>query len=136
YHDNVPVGSLNVAYGVVLECSQLSGPGGLLDETTQSASHEIIEAATDPNPNGSPAWYGFDDNLHLSWDVFQQFQDEIGDACELYLDSFYSETEANFSFGVQRMWSNKSAAAGHAPCVPTTGSPYYNTTLLDPQDIT
>lgn len=136
YHGNVAVGSFNVAYAVVLECSQLSGPGGVVAETTQSASHEIIEAATDPNPMGSPAWYGFDDSAHMSWDVFQQFQDEIGDACELYFDSFYTDTEATFPFSIQRMWSNKSAAAGHAPCVPTTGAPYYNTTLLEPENIT
>ncbi len=135
YHDSVTVGTLNVPFGVVLQCTQLAGQGGLVDEATQSASHEIVEAATDPDPNGAPAWYGFDDSDHLSWDIFQQFQDEVGDACELYFDSFYTDVEPAFSFGVQRMWSNKSAAAGHAPCVPTDGTPYYNTTLLEPEAI-
>jgi len=136
YHDNVMAGSLNVAYAVVLECSEFAGPGGLVQEVTQSASHEIVEGSTDPSPNVDPAWIGFDDDKHIAWDIFQQFQDEIGDACELYQNSFYTDTESAFNFGVQRMWSNKSGAAGHDPCVPVASGPYYNVTLLDPEDIT
>jgi hypothetical protein len=136
YHDNVTAGSQNVAYAVVLQCSQLAGPQGPLAEVTQAASHEIVEASTDPNPNGNPAWLGFDDNDHLSWDVFQQFQDEVADACELYFSSFYIDNETAFPYGVQRIWSNSSILAGHNPCVPLDGDVYYNVTLLEPEDIT
>src|SRR6202021_2703005 len=70
YHSNVPLGNINVAYAVVLECLQLEGPGGLVEEVTQAASHELVEASTDPNPE-VPAWDGFDDDIHLAWDIFQ-----------------------------------------------------------------
>jgi hypothetical protein len=92
-----------------------------------SASHEFNEAATDPHPDTNTAYEGFDQN-HLAFEFFNQFQDELGDACE----SFVEATDAlDFTpYTVQRQWSNKSAAAGSHWCVPALGEPFYNTTFL------
>ena len=45
--------------------------------------------------------------------------------CE-YADGVRQRLVGNFL--VQRMWSNRSAAAGHDPCVPVLPSPYVNAT--------
>jgi len=130
YHDSVKVGGKNVAYAIVPRC------GNSFDMVTVAASHELAEAATDPYPRLQPGWVGFGD-ADLAWEFFQQFQSENGDACEFYRDSnLRAGVESGLAFTVQRSWSNKSAAAGHDPCVPTIkGSTFFNTTPLGLEDI-
>lgn len=149
YHSSFVLDGRDVSYAVILQCN-----GADLKSATSSASHELIEASTDPHPNDVAAYYGFDE-AHLAWDVFQSFQDEVADACEFYygpngaffLNSFAVIEAADagadggdaglvadagtLSFDVQRSWSNVSAAAGHAPCVPAVAGPYYAVTPLD-----
>ncbi len=130
YHANTSTtGGQSVSYAVVIQC-----PGTRVDDNTASASHELIEAATDAQPFGIPAWIGMDDSKYLSWDLLQQFQDEVGDMCEMYQDSYY--TDPTLGHGVQRTWSNMSGAAGHAPCVPAESGPYFNVTPLMQESIT
>jgi hypothetical protein len=136
YHDQVSVGLVTTAYAVVPSCNF---GGGITPEqqTTMSMSHELIEAATDPQPQASlPGVVGFDSN-HFAFDDFQMFQDETGDACELYAEAFYQEFEQvpAFDYWVQRTWSNKSALAGHNPCVPAPAGAYFNVTPLDLQTV-
>jgi hypothetical protein len=95
---------------------------------TLIASHELVESVTDPFPNVTPAYVGFDPD-HLAFDIMNQFQDEVGDACEFFRSSEYVGS-GSFPFGLQRNWSNKSAKAGHAPCVPRTKLPYFNVTTF------
>lgn len=130
YHESVTVNGKEVAYAIVPQCASSK-----LDVTTLSASHELAEAATDPYPNKSPAWVGFDD-AHLSWELFNQFQSENGDACEFYRTSTLTGGTSDFPFTVQRQWSNASAKAGHDPCVPAAAGPYYNVTPLGTETIT
>lgn len=128
YHDSTTVNGRSVAYAIVPSC-------GDFNSVTLSASHELAEAATDPYPRARPAWSGFQDN-DLAWDMFQQFQSENGDACEFYRDSDAAAGETDVNFTVQRQWSNKSARAGHNPCVPAAkGEVYFNTTPLNLEDI-
>jgi hypothetical protein len=135
YHQSTTVNGAEVAYAIVPRCPLRPGQTTtILDETTMSASHELGEAATDPHPGAKPGWVGFDDS-HLAYEFFQQFASENGDACEFYKEAFYKE-QAPFAFGVQRQWSNASAAAGHHPCVPVPAGAYFNTTPLDLEDIT
>jgi len=120
YHTETQTG--NITYAVLPHCgwSQAS-------DLEYSASHELNEAATDPHPTTNPAYYGFDDN-HLAMTFFNQFQTELGDACE-----FFSEAADSIDmtpYTVQRQWSNKSAAAGHDWCLPLLGEPMYNTTMI------
>jgi hypothetical protein len=124
YHDEANAGGVHFSYAIMPHCPMFTA-----DDVIASASHEFNEAATDPFPSSSPAYSGFDAE-HLSWEIFNQFQDELGDACQNYASSYYTETEPGFMFPVQRQWSNKSAQQGHNPCVPPMNEPYYNVTTF------
>jgi hypothetical protein len=107
YHDSIAVAPdggtpLDVAYAVVGRCSSTEAA------TTLTASHEIVEAATDPSPEGAPAFQMTD----FAW---LAFGGEVADVCAAVDTNF--ETQAS-GFTVQRSWSNASAAARHDPCVP------------------
>jgi hypothetical protein len=122
--DGGPIGK-PILYAVMPRCGQP------LDNMTMYASHEFGETATDPEvlTPSTLAWVGFDPD-HLAYDMYQSFQDEVGDACEFFGESVYEEAPP-FTFSVQRLWSNKSIAAGHNPCLPlATGDAYYNTTTF------
>jgi hypothetical protein len=120
---------------VSLQCS-----GFTARDVEETMAHEYAEAATDPYPsypntNAPPTelgFVGFDGN-HLSWDVYTGFQDELGDACEFWAESYYQETGA-FPYWVQRIWSNKAAAAGHNPCAPQPSGAYTGMTLFPSQE--
>jgi hypothetical protein len=127
YHDSFPSTSNGViAYAVLPSCASDS-------KTTQYASHEIGEAATDPQPSNSVGLFGWDDP-YLAFHEWQRGNDENGDACEFFADSFYTE-QTPFAFQVQRLWSNKMGAAGHSPCQPYTAT-YFNVAPLGIGDIT
>ncbi len=130
YHDEVSVGGKTVSYAVMPHC-----PGFSSDDVTTSASHELLEAASDPFPQSKTAYAGFDPN-HLSYEFFNAFQDELGDACEIFKTAYYTDNEPNFMYAVQRQWSNLSAKAGHNPCVPLLGEPFYSVTLFPDQEDT
>jgi hypothetical protein len=143
YHGDVAVGSASVPYAVVPSCNFKILPNAA-DQTTASMSHELIESATDPQPNGTgAAWIGFNiDPFAFDYFYFdlQLFDAEIGDACEVFDGVFYQDMEtspAPFSAFVQRTWSNKSGLAGHDPCVPESpGETYFNVAPLGMQDVT
>jgi hypothetical protein len=122
YHEETQAG--NYVYAIMPQCQ-----GFQAADIQLSASHELNEAATDPHPNTNLAYAGFDQD-HLAWEFFQAFQDELGDACELYAWSGYTDTETNFSYAVQRQWSNAAAKLGHDPCVPAATGPFYNLTAF------
>jgi hypothetical protein len=127
YHDSFTSGSNGViAYAVLPNC-------GSDAKTTQYASHEIGEAATDPQPSNSIGLYGWDDP-YLAFHEWQRGNDENGDACEFFADSDYTEQNP-FPYSVQRLWSNKMGPLGHSPCQPYTAA-YFNVAPLDIADIT
>ncbi|HEV3190807.1 MAG TPA: hypothetical protein VGY54_09945, partial [Polyangiaceae bacterium] len=104
YHDQVMVGSRLVAYAIVPSCSLGRGITPA-QQSTAAMSHELIEAVTDPWPHlAKPGLIGFDGD-HFSFDWFQSFQSENGDACELYRSSFFKVMEPSFTYWVQRTWS-------------------------------
>jgi hypothetical protein len=60
-----------------------------------------------------------------------------GDAGWSFLDASPLMIDAGTTtFDVQRTWSNKSASAGHHPCVPAVAGPFYAVTPLDLESIT
>jgi hypothetical protein len=126
YHGSVIVDGQAVSFAVVFECK-----GDVLDDTTLISSHEIAEAATDADPQGTPAWIGLGPDV--AWELLQNFSDENGDMCENEQPDM-ARLDGQDPFGVQRQWSNKSAALGRDPCVPAAG-PYFGATPLDPQEI-
>ncbi len=128
YHDDVVVGGKPIAYTVTLECRSQN-----LASFEETATHEYVEAATNPYPSAMVLGYvGFDPN-HLSWDIFTGYNDELADACQNWLDSYYQES-ASFPYWVQRIWSNALASAGHDPCAPEPSVPYYGMTLFPSEE--
>jgi hypothetical protein len=105
-----------VPYAIIPRC------GTKESTTTDSASHEIIEASTDPDIGiGSLAYY----MLNQTW---ADEGGEVGDLCT-------SKTTTESSFTVQRIWSNKSAAAGQDPCVPIPTTEIYFNSAPEQQQI-
>jgi hypothetical protein len=138
YHEQVNVGSVTTAYAVVPSCNFKITPT-VADQSTTAMSHELVEASTDPQPNANnPGWIGFT-NQTFAFDYFQSFQDEIGDACELFADSYFDDQETTpivWNEFVQRMWSNASGPQGHDPCQPELpGEVYFNVTPLSLQTV-
>jgi hypothetical protein len=132
YHDAVTVGATSVAFTVVLACPKQQNTADL----EESASHEDIEAATNPNVSSTTVmgYKGFD-AMHAAWDIYTGYNDELADACENWADSYYQESPS-FPYWVQRSWSNTSALAGHDPCVPAPAGPYHGMTLFPLQEST
>jgi hypothetical protein len=122
YHSDIEDSSNNlIAYGVIPRCKD---PGStILNTFGSTVSHELIEAATDPYPDYQPGWPQAD-NKHLFWDEANDGS-EIGDMCENDPEAYHQFSD--FPFTVQRFWSNKSALAGHDPCVPEIpGAVFFN----------
>jgi hypothetical protein len=112
-----------VAYAVIPRCSQFNGASGI-DAVTVAESHELIEAATNPHPMLDPA-YGQLDSDHFYWSSALGGA-EVGDMCAQDPQAYTRFAELPYM--VQRTWSNKSAMAGHDPCVPElSGQVYFNT---------
>jgi hypothetical protein len=113
YHEEGNANQTNYPYAVIPRCAGL-------DQVTVAVSHEIIEAATDPDVETNPAYAAVDAD-HYTWSFFPG--GEVGDMCNY-------EKQANQrlvgNFMVQRIWSNSSAQAGHDPCVPALMQPYFN----------
>ena len=122
YHDSFPLdASTNVIYAIVGRCPPPVSTITDADEMTAEASHEVVEAATDPLPSSKPAYITVDANSH-AWELLAG--GEIGDLCGAYPNVFYVPT--GFDHLMQRVWSNANAAAGHDPCQPDAPAPYFN----------
>jgi hypothetical protein len=128
-----------VAYVVVGRCPPPVPEATDMDMVSGEASHEIIEAATDPRPTTRPA-YGQVDPDGLGWALVGAGS-EIGDLCAGFPESFYKPS--GITTLVQRVWSNAGAAASHDPCQPQGTSPYFNSAavlddkiqVVDPQGV-
>ena len=118
YHDDFALSPGKfVTYSVVGRCPPM-GPVMPIDQLTAVASHELIEAATNPLVQDNPAWSSVDSN-HLAWDFVGG--GEIGDMCAGYPDAFY--TPKDLPYLVQKVWSNAAAAASHRSVRAERGEP-------------
>ena len=117
-----------VAYALIDQyCAQEYGMP-VVGNATEDASHELAEAATDPYPNHVPALVGFDPGS-LSWELWNEWQDEVADACESFDEGYY-QGGSDLPYMLSRVWSNASGKAGHDPCVPVPSGAYNNVTPL------
>lgn len=109
-----------VALAIVPRC-------GSEAETTGTASHEILEATTNPFP--AERGFAFLGGNTMSGFTFGGV--EPVDPCGVINMSTHWTTESGFV--LQRAWSNRAAAAGRDPCVPTPpgAAPY---ALLVPRE--
>jgi hypothetical protein len=132
YHASFVVNGVEVPYAVIDQC-----PGGFdqgatpLQQLTIVASHEIVEAVTDPYPDDVPG-YAQTDDAHAVWTVATD--GEVGDMCASA--DTYLWQPSDMTYAVQRMWSNAAAAAGHDPCGGDPTEPYYETVPAQPDAVT
>jgi hypothetical protein len=134
YHTSVKLdenhGGIAVPYVVVPRCPTMGMSA--IDTLTSDASHELVEASTDPFPETNPA-YGRVDLPDYAWKLF--LGGEACDMCAQQPSAF--QKLPGLDYTVQRCWSNKSAAALHDPCGPSLpGLPYFNTAPLLPDQVT
>jgi hypothetical protein len=106
YHRALRVESRLLAYAVIPRC----GDEG---ETTATASHEILEAVTNPDPD-RPA---FRLPAGSSAIAFTAAGAEPVDPCGLLNADRHRAIESGFL--VQRAWSNRAASEGTDPCAPS-----------------
>jgi hypothetical protein len=123
--------AITVPYFVIPRCVEGA------DILTYSASHELVEMATDPFITArGPAFTGFAD----AWDL--NGGGEVGDRCLFEYEAVDMQSRMTIresGFAVQRTWSNKQAAAGHDPCVPApapSDTAYFNVIGTEPDVIT
>jgi hypothetical protein len=136
YHDNIQLDgahqNLAVAYAVVPRCANFGNLTGL-DAITGPASHEFMEAVSDPYPSTNPA-YAQIDTAHFYWSSVIG-GGEIGDMCVPDPTAFTKFPELA-TYEVQRGWSNMAIKAGHNPCVPAPSTPYFNSVPIMTDTVT
>ena len=127
-----------VVYAVVPECDPAAQtpPATLLQALTSTASHEIIEAATNPGGGAGIGFY-LDGTAQRTRGWADILGGEVADLC---VDAFAlgqgHTTEGPYT--VTRVWSIPNATAGRNPCVPVPAGEVYfdavpsaNAVLLD-----
>jgi hypothetical protein len=107
------------SYAVMPRCPQQGG-GTIMDGLSTAASHEFIEACTDPQPFDAPA-YAAPDSNHSGWLLAEA--SEVGDMCEFDQSAYYQPT--GYPWYVQKIYSNSAAWAGTDPCVPADSPDYF-----------
>ena len=112
FHRLLRAGSIAVPFAVIPDCGDES-------RLTATASHEILEMATNPDPN-HPA-FRLPPNANVA--PFRAFGGEPVDPCGLLNRGQHLIREGPFT--LQRAWSNAAAASDADPCVPwVPGRPY------------
>jgi hypothetical protein len=130
YHAWLTLGAQQIPYAVVVECPTLAPAfpsvqaTTLLEQTTIAASHEIVEAASDPIP---PTGYALDATNTANWGWLDLTGGgELADMC-VDLLGLNQDHASDGVFVAQRVWSNARAAANQDPCVPPlAGATYFN----------
>jgi hypothetical protein len=112
YHRMLRTDGIAFPYAVIPRCHGEA-------ETTATASHEILEAVTNPDPDHP----GFRIEPGPAKIAFRMRGAEPADPCGLLNLDTHRAVEAGFR--VQRAWSNSAAEKGADPCAPsTTDRPY------------
>lgn len=122
YHLEAHTRGLDFAYAVMPSCAP---PPGLtrLELTEVTASHELIEAATDAFPISDRAWQTYPSETD-PWTFAIGCGIEVADLCNAPLQFVREGGHA-----AQRSWSNRAAREGRDPCVPALPeSPYFGVT--------
>jgi len=125
YHYDTKINNVDVPFAINCACADSSL--NALQNLTETANHETLEAATDPLGNG----FAQADDDHAAWTYTTD--GEIGDLCE-YADTANLLAPTGMSYAIQRTWSNAAAHAGHDPCVPAAAADYYQT-IPDAPDV-
>ena len=112
----------DVIYAVIPDCGPAAFPG--LDELGYmevASSHELIEAASNPDYFTAPAWIMTDQN-----NPWINLGGEIGDECA------WNDIQLPFGWA-QRIWSVSEAAKGTgSACVPLANEPFFYISAANP----
>ena len=112
YHRMLRSGRASFAYAVMPRCDDEAG-------LTGTASHEILEASTNPDPQR----HGFRLDPGSNNGGFTAAGTEPADPCGLL--SLDRPPSFESGFAVQRAWSDRAARGGHDPCVPAPAQAPY-----------
>ena len=125
YHNSGEVtteaGYSRFVYAVMNECyAQFQGATAqdIMDEETEVASHEITEAATDPDINVPGLKSGYYLTGNDAWAPDQR-GGEVGDLCA-------GRAFKQGAWSVTQVWNMKSARASHSPCVPELNPVFFS----------
>jgi hypothetical protein len=113
YHEGVLTAAHRFAYAAIPDCSAFDPHIAYESILFPDASHEIIEAATNPFPIDDPAYW-----LGAPSDPWSQFGGEVADAC-----AGLNVEEGGFA--LTRVYSNAAAQRGDDPCQPAGGEVYF-----------
>ena len=117
YHYDAKINNVDVPFAINCACADSLTA---LQNLTETANHETLEAASDPLGVG----FAQADDDHAGWTYTTD--GEIGDLCE-YADTASFLMPTGMTYAIQRTWSNAEARAGHDPCVPGAKADYYQT---------
>jgi hypothetical protein len=133
YHDDFLVNGVDVAYSIQCMCDEAFPPPGItpLQELTTAASHEMVEAATDPRIEHGIA-YADVDPAHEAWAYVTE--GELADLCEFAETSYWTDAPG-MTYTIQRTWSNAAAHAGTDPCVGGPTTSYYQAIPDQPDSV-
>jgi hypothetical protein len=119
---------INAQYAVLPYCQLTTSDDSNYQFATTTASHEIAEAATDPQPETA----AFTLHTNDAWSGQQSLAGgECGDMCENVNQNTYDES----GYTVQRIWSNQAAAQSMQPCQPWSNTYYAAALRTAPQPI-
>ena len=119
YHDSTTLTfpgdpPIEAAYAVIARCSTRN------EDLTLAASHEIVEAATEPHPSSGPAFYMIG---NLAWTG--PGGGEVADVCA------GRAPVLSGGYNVARSWANDAAKASKDPCQPAPPGALYFQTAID-----
>ncbi|MEO8846671.1 MAG: hypothetical protein ABI591_27235 [Kofleriaceae bacterium] len=118
YHSDAMIGGVDVPF--VINCACAGSGLTALQNLTETANHETVEAATDPLGTG----FAQTDDEHAVWTYTTD--GEVADLCE-YADTANLLAPTGMTYAIQRTWSNAAAHASTDPCIPGGVSAYYQT---------
>lgn len=117
YHYDTKINNVDIPFAINCACADSLTA---LQNLTETANHETVEAASDPLGTG----FAQADDDHAAWTYTTD--GEVADLCE-YADTASMLMPAGMTYAIQRSWSNAEARAGHDPCVPGAAADYYQT---------
>jgi hypothetical protein len=116
YHGETVLHGAKFAYAVVNECPATDDLPSIIARTLRTASHELIEAATDPFPYTAPAFRVRNIAKPTTpWNLVRE--SELADLCQ-GSSIEVEDPVSGYTFTPQRSWSNSAADRGEDPCVP------------------
>ena len=126
YHTDITVAGMKVPVALVGRCKTFWAGLDELQNVERTASHELVEALTDPFFHYAPAYRTRSDARDAQSALALASGDELGDTCH------GSQVVVDNGFIGQRIWSNTNALAATDPCSPEADAPFFEVTTQQP----